>query len=174
MIREVWPSRARPRKLGRDILIESYDGRLEVQGVILGTITERSDRMIPEIIPRDVLHLGGWKYCNFDGANEVNDVPDQLWKTLIGNKHLNGTDADFGDKAACLAMLKEEDEHGDIRISDLLRRPYIFGNPKRNNYLERARVVCWNRRAFVGEQWPGESTVPPGNNGAWLQIDHDT
>ena len=166
VIREVLPSRAERDEIGRKLLTESYNGTLEVRGLVLGVITERSDRMIPEIIPRDALRLGGWQFSRFEGHNELTDVPDQLWKTLIGNRHLDGKDADFGDKAACLAMLKREDLQGDIRIRDLLRDPYIFGNPRRNNYLERTRVVCWNRRAFIGGL-PSPTGVVACDNGQY-------
>lgn len=151
VIREAFPSRAAHRATyGRDLIVERYDGTLEVKGLVLGWITQRSDRMIPEVIPRDALRLGGWKFSKFEGHNKLVDIPDQLWKTLIAKKHFDGSDADIGDKHACLAMLKEEDVQGDIRLDDLLKKPEFSINLTRKNYLERVRVVCWNRRVFVG------------------------
>jgi hypothetical protein len=144
----------KPQPTPRILLREIYDGTLEVKGLILGRVRVRSDRMIPEIIPRDAIAMGGWQFRNFEGHNNLIDVPDQLWKTLIAKKHFDGSDADIGDKHACLAMLKREDRQGDIRIRDLLHDPDFSADKTRKEYLERARVVCWNRRAFLGGQDP--------------------
>jgi hypothetical protein len=57
---------------------ETYDGTLVVKGLVLGRVNVRSDRMIPEIIPRDVIAMGGWQYRNYEGHNNLIDVPDQL------------------------------------------------------------------------------------------------
>lgn len=161
VIKEVFPSRAAyHRNYGRELIVEQYDGTLEVKGIVLGRIIERSDRMIPEVIPRDALRLGGWRFSKFEGHNKLVDIPDQLWKTLIAKKHFDGSDADIGDKHACLAMLKEEDVQGDIRLDDLLRKPEFSTNLTRKNYLERVRVVCWNRRAFVGSLFSRDPPEP--------------
>lgn len=132
------------------LLRETYDGTLMVRGLILGEVRVRSDRMIPEIIPRDAIAMGGWKFRNFEGHNKLIDVPDQLWKTLIANKHINGSDANIGDKHACLAMLKRDDKQGEIHIRELLRDPDFSADKALKEYLERVRVVCWNRRLFLG------------------------
>jgi hypothetical protein len=134
------------------LLEEIYDGTLIVKGLVLGRVNVRSDRMIPEVIPRDAIAMGGWQFRNFEGHNKLIDVPDQLWKTLIAKKHSDGSDANIGDKHACLAMLKREDTQGDIHIRELLRDPDFSADKARKEYLERVRVVCWNRRVFLGGQ----------------------
>jgi hypothetical protein len=49
-------------------------------------------------------------------------------------------------------MLKREDTQGDIHIRELLRDPDFSADKARKEYLERVRVVCWNRRVFLGGQ----------------------
>lgn len=141
----------------RILLTETYNGSLTVQGLVLGRIRERSDRMLPEIINRDALLMGGWKDSRTDKDHRIEDLPDQLWRTLIA--HNGGKPLDIGDKKACLDMLKKEDRHGDIRIGDLLRDPVVNADSDLKKYLTRAREVCWNRRAFLADPEPDEDEL---------------
>jgi hypothetical protein len=131
------------------VLKEVYSGILEVSGFVLGTVWKTSDRMIPEIIPRDVVALAGWKFSHDQAKREFDDVPAALWKTLIAGRHLDGESAEFSDQNACLKMLLKRDRQGDIHLRKLLKDPKFIGKNKTlRQYIERARVVCWNRRAL--------------------------
>jgi hypothetical protein len=129
------------------LLREIYNGTLKVEGLILGRVDVRSDRMVPGTIPRDVIPMEG----NFKGRIDSWDVPARLWKTLIAGKHSNGSDPDLGDKFARHPMLRWADRRGDIHIEDLLLDPPLLGGSTSKNYLELVRDVCWNRRAFLGD-----------------------
>jgi hypothetical protein len=135
----------------RIILKEQFDGTLKVAGQIIGKVRKRSDRMIPEVIPRDALVLGGWKHSRSTEELGFRHVPDRLWRTLIAGRSPEGGALD--DHTACLEMLIREDRQGDIHIGDLLKDTGLMQTNKwLKGYLTRARVVCWNRRAFLVEQ----------------------
>jgi hypothetical protein len=130
------------------VLRETYNGTLTVRGLLLGKVTELSPRMIPGIIPQEVVSLGGWSYSLRDESLHVKEVPDRLWRTLVANKNLNGHQPEGEYKACCLYSLRREDESGDIRMSDLISDPNCEGSV--SNFLKRVQRVVWNRKAFTG------------------------
>jgi len=130
------------------VLTERYNGTLIVKGVLLGLVQEVSIRMVPEILPREVIALAGWKHSLSEESHGVQEVPDALWKSLIAGKDNDRTeDADIHDKLNCLEILKKEDSGGDVRIWELLRSENITSDLK--SYLGRIKRVCWNRKAFI-------------------------
>ena len=133
------------RRQPQVVLTEKYDGTLVVKGIALGLVEEVSIRMVPEILPREVSVLAGWKHSL---SEEVQEVPSALWKSLTARKYKDRTeDADIYDKINCLEILKKEDTGGDVRIWELFRSENIAEALK--SYLERVKRVCWNCKAFI-------------------------
>ena len=148
---EPTPSEPWPPAAPQIVLREEYDGSLQVEGQIIGVVHERSDRMLPEIIPRDVLQMGGWKQSDASEKLNLDDVPESLWRTLIAAR-ASKSGHNIDDHSACLGMLRFQDRAGDIRIDSMLRGS-LRSKVDRwlKDYLERARVACWNRRAMLVE-----------------------
>jgi hypothetical protein len=131
----------------RALLLETYDGTLKVKGLLLGGVQEVSMRMIPEIVPKEVITMAGWKFSQSDESHRLQDVPDELWKSLVANKDKDGKDIAGDAQYHCLEALQKGDRSGDIRVGDLIRRKETSTGLKA--YLERVRNVCWNRQAFL-------------------------
>ncbi|KIW03416.1 uncharacterized protein PV09_05191 [Verruconis gallopava] len=148
---ECTPADPLPSPAPHVVLREVYDGSLQVHGQVIGRVCERSDRMLPGIIPRDVLRMGGWKHSDTNERLELDGIPERLWRTLIAaSTSKNGHNLD--DHSACLRMMRLQDRSGDIRYDVVLknaRRDKIDRWLK--DYLERARVACYNRRAILVE-----------------------
>jgi hypothetical protein len=56
--------------------------------------------------------MGGWK----DGDE---DVPDELWRTLVADRGLNGTTAPRYDRRAYVIFLQLTNRGGDLNIAYL-------------------------------------------------------
>ena len=141
-------SQANSQKQVREVkLTETFDGTLRVKGLLLGVVQVVSMRMIPEVVPKEVINMAGWQFSQSDESHRLEDVPDELWKSLVANKDWDGNDIAIGARQSCLEALKREDTSGDIRIGDLIKSSKSSDDLK--SYLKRIRNICWNRQAFL-------------------------
>ena len=129
------------------VLKEGFDGTATVRGIRLGAIQALSARLIPGIIPREALEMGGWTHSLKDVGLTVDDVPDELWRTLTANKTPEGLSPPPNYKMYCLRTLQLEDIHEDIHIDKILIRKDV--DPSLSSFLQRARDVTFNRKIFV-------------------------
>lgn len=135
-----------PLTIEKDILSETFDGTLTVRGFVLGKINEISGRIIPGKLPQEVLEMGGWIYSYRDEERTVNDVPDQLWKSLIANRDENGNSPESYHRKACLYCLQQEDVNGDVDMNQIMKDPSVYH--RFISFLRRVEEVVWNRKAF--------------------------
>ena len=156
---QIWwskfPEEHYPGVTADDLLCETYDGTLTVRGLVLGGVTETSGRMIPGIIPREALRLGGWKHSLKEQPLRPEEVPDRLWRTLVANKNQLGKPPDPVYRRKCLWAFSRETPSGDIDISGLLRN----SEERKSQFvdvLKRIEEATWNRQVFKGGK-DGES-----------------
>ncbi|KAF2812402.1 uncharacterized protein BDZ99DRAFT_558352 [Mytilinidion resinicola] len=132
-------------------LTETYDGTLTVQGLVLGSITALSPRMIPGILPNEVIAMGGWDYSLQDKELTVDSIPDKLWRTLVANKDPEGQPPEGVYRRSCVFILQREDVNGDVRMTELMNDPEC---PEQVvSFLKRVQDVTWNRKVFIGGEY---------------------
>jgi hypothetical protein len=139
------------------VLHEEFDGTASVRGICLGVIKELSARMLPGILQREALEIAGWRYSGIDQDLHIDNVPPELWHTLIAGKAKSGDDPPPSYQTYCLRMLQQEDVHGDIHLDKII--PKWDAEDSNSHFLHRVRDVCFNRKVFraqgVGEELVG-------------------
>lgn len=125
---------------------EKYDGTLSVRGFCLDQVHEVSGRVMGKgIIPAEALRMGGWPHPPPKGQ----EVPDQLWRTLVADRGPNGTSAPGWYRRTCLECLQHTDRVGDLDIEALMKSRPIRPTPSTMiTFLERAQQIVWGRRFF--------------------------
>jgi hypothetical protein len=121
-----------------------YDGTLSVRGFCLDHVHEVSGRVMGKgIIPAEALNMGGWPHPPVD-----QDVPDQLWRTLVADRGPNGTSAPGWYRRTCLECLQHTDRVGDLDIEGLKKSVQPKTPSTMITFLERAQQIVWGRRFF--------------------------
>jgi hypothetical protein len=130
-----------PLRLGELELTHKYDGTLSVKGFPLGHVQMTSSKVLEKgVIPVEAFELGGWKIGD-------QNIPDQLWRTLVGDRGPNGTRAPSYYRRACLECLQHTDRVGNLDIESVKHKKGMPSLAIR--YLERAQRVVWGRRFFT-------------------------
>lgn len=126
-----------------------HDMSLLVQGVTIGTVSYRTDPFPDGIITKDCLEKLGWSFDS--GTNEIAEVPDQLWQTLVADRGPQGARTLPWYKVACQDALRYLSNNGHINIERILRRKDLGGEQSIvKAYLERVQAVTWNRSFIEG------------------------
>ncbi|KAF1830397.1 hypothetical protein BDW02DRAFT_582932 [Decorospora gaudefroyi] len=129
----------------------THDMSLKVTGVMIGTVSFRTDPFPDGVITRNCLEGLGWSF-NKD-ATEIKDVPNQLWQTLVADRDEEGNRPCTWYKTACQACLAYETTNGHINIGNILRQNTVIDGeePAVHQYLRRVRAVTWNRSFMKAE-----------------------
>jgi hypothetical protein len=115
-----------------------------VRGFCLDHVHEVSGRVMGKgIIPAEALRMGGWPHPPVD-----QDVPDQLWRTLVADRGPNGTSAPGWYRRTCLECLQHTDRVGDLDIEGLKKSLQPPTPSTMITFLERAQQIVWGRRFF--------------------------
>lgn len=137
------------------LLIETYDGTLMVNGIILGPIRDLTSRIIPGKLPHELLAMAGWTHSLQDTKPKLEEVPDMLWRTLMADRDAQDKTSETFYRRACLRCLVNEDVNGDIDVQALMSSAYVGDDmhAKLREFLKRTQEVIWNRKAFrAGEE----------------------
>lgn len=121
-----------------------FDGTLYVKGISLAEIKEVSGRVSHGVIPSEAFEFGGW-----NNEHPPDEVPDQLWRTLVADRGPNGINAPTWYRRACLECLGCADRLGDLNTRELTN-PEKFPSTM-ISFLERVQRVVFNRRFFKAE-----------------------
>ncbi|CAN9208353.1 unnamed protein product [Alternaria alternata] len=128
----------------------THDMSLSVKGIMIGNVSFRTDPFPDGIITKDCLEGLGWRFNR--EATEINDVPDQLWQTLVADRGPKGGRTLPFYKAACQHCLTYQTNNGHISINTILRHNMQDGEQGIvNDYLRRVRAVTWNRCFLKGD-----------------------
>jgi hypothetical protein len=125
---------------------KKFDGTLHVKGFKLDTIKNISGRVSGGIIPVEAFEFGGWPNVPA-GGRPPDEVPDELWRTLVADRGFDGTNAPAWYRRACLEILTHVDNNGDLntnKFKDIEDTPATM-----KLFLKRVRNVVWNRKFFL-------------------------
>jgi hypothetical protein len=128
---------------------KKFDGTLHVKGFKLDIIKDISGRVLNGVIPVEAFEYGGWPKVPEDGK-PPDEVPDQLWRTLVADRGPDGTNAPTWYRRACLECLTHVDNNGDLntnKFKDIEDTPATM-----KTFLKRVREVIWNRKFFLTER----------------------
>lgn len=129
------------------VLHEEFDGTASARGICLGTITELSSRMLPDVLSREAIALAGWNHSGAEENFHAGDVPDTVWRTLIADKTVHGQQPSADYQTYCLRMLQQEDARGDIHLDKMIKT--VDAGDRLAEFLRRVRDVCFNRKIFA-------------------------
>jgi hypothetical protein len=127
-----------------------HDMSLSVKGVVIGTVSFRTNPFPDGVITRDCLEGLGWSFNQY--ATEIEDVPDQLWQTLVADRGPKGEPAFPWYETACQHCLTFQTNNGHINIGSILRH-HVQDSQHHivHSYLRRVRAVTWNRSFIKGD-----------------------
>lgn len=138
-----------PSKLLLRLRPKKFDGTLTVKGFKLETIEHISGRVMSGIIPGEAFEFGGWPKVSEMTVDDKypDEVPDQLWRTLVADRGPDGTNAPAWYRRACLECLTHVDNNGNLN-TDKFRK--VEDTPETMKlFLKRVRNVVWNRKFFL-------------------------
>jgi hypothetical protein len=134
-----------PPKKGKETkeLPRKFNGILEVDGFQLAEIHQISDAVTTGVIPLTALEMGGW---HIDVPNEKREVPDELWRTMCGDRGPNGTHTPNWYHRACLFCLEQQVNHEGHFLTNALR--LTSQTRVMRSFIDRVQAVVWRRRFF--------------------------
>ena len=112
-----------------------------VMGIQIETVIEVSSR---GLLTQDCLKMGGW-----NGPNDPNGIPNELWRTLVAGRGPDGGNTPGWYHRACWECLHLGTSPGDINVASLIN------NPKTPSliveFLKRVQCIVWDK-LFVKSQ----------------------
>jgi hypothetical protein len=109
-----------------------------------GRIEDISHRLYEGLLPAEWLELAGLR--ELPSGEDQDQVPDQLWRTLVANRQPNGDQPPAFYHVAMDWAFSRRNANGDIHTADLIRQGQP---PKMVEFLKRAQEVIWNKRLFL-------------------------
>jgi hypothetical protein len=121
------------------------DGTLYVRGIRVGNpIDHISHRLYEGLIPAEWLARAGWE--ELPDGEQPDQIPDQLWRTLVANRTSSGDQPPEWYHLAMDWAIGRRNSNGDIHTAELIRQ----GQPPRMvEFLRRAQDVIWDKRFFM-------------------------
>ena len=140
-----WPHEHAYQSLNRRFLEDvNRDRSIVVTGVAVGSIVFCTESFSDGIITKSALErLGGPFKAK---SQDVTELPEQLWRTLIADRGREGMQSSSLYRRACGYILRKLSRNGHINIDKLLHRETGYVK----EYLERVRAVTWNRSFIEG------------------------
>ncbi|KAF3004553.1 hypothetical protein E8E14_002955 [Neopestalotiopsis sp. 37M] len=129
---------------------KKYNGRLSVKGLHIGTINQVGPRAAYGVIFRDAfdIAIAGFEKEHWISSQEsthgVPRVPEEFWRTLVGDRGPNGSNPPSWYARACLDCLDNLTEDGDLQPDVLIASDSTSRLTK--DFLERVKNVIWQRR----------------------------
>ena len=117
---------------------------LLVFGFILDRIGEIETFSQLGNIPAEWFYLAGWHPWDEKGNYRAGGPPDQLWKTLVANRSLDGSSPKIYYSRAFEYAVKNSTPTTGLEATVLARR----SNSIVMEFLERMTAVVWNRKLF--------------------------
>jgi hypothetical protein len=126
--------------------VRKFDGTLCIRGFQLDVIERISGRVSSGVIPEEAFSLGGWPQRREDDPFP-DEVPDQLWRTLVADRGPHGVNAPSWYRRACVECLTHVNPNGDLDTNGLKN---LEGTPSTMvTFLDRVQRVTWNRTFFL-------------------------
>ena len=137
-----------------DVTWSHIDMTMSVTGLAIGCVSFRTDPFPDGVITKPCLERLGWSFKT--RQTQVSEVPSQLWQTLVASRGPQGTAMPTFYRRACQHVMANHTLNGHIKLDSLLSSS-VTGHVK--DYLERVRVVTWNRLFVEADVLPGPSDV---------------
>lgn len=116
---------------------------LHISGMVIGQVSRVTSRVVDGTISDDCLEMLGWYQ-----DDDVNKIPDRLWRTLVANRDSNGQTPPLWYRRACMYCLKKTTAEGDLNTGKLLEMRSLPETVLQ--FLRRVQAVVWSRKFFVG------------------------
>jgi hypothetical protein len=123
-----------------------FDGTMFVRGRQLGIIEKLTGRVLHGVIPAEAFEYGGWPAIS-SGGRKPDEVPDQLWRTLVADRGPNGINAPTWYRRACLECLHHVNANGDLNTNEF--KNFHDTPATMKMFLERVQNVIWSRKFFL-------------------------
>ncbi|KAF2180118.1 hypothetical protein K469DRAFT_797103 [Zopfia rhizophila CBS 207.26] len=88
--------------------------------------------------------MAGW-----NGEDDVNNIPDRLWWTLVADRASDGKNTPFWYRRACMYCLKKTNPNGDLNTSKLIANRSLPETVI--EYLKRIQAIVWSRKFLVSQ-----------------------
>ncbi|KAF2181282.1 hypothetical protein K469DRAFT_752834 [Zopfia rhizophila CBS 207.26] len=121
-----------------------FDGTLYAKGISLSRISRVSSRVVDGTISDDCLWMAGW-----NGEDDVNNIPDRLWRTIVADRASDGKNTPFWYRRACMYCLKKTNPNGDLNTSKLIANRSFPETVI--EYLKRIQAIVWSRKFLVSQ-----------------------
>jgi hypothetical protein len=76
-----------------------FNGILYASGIILCKVSRASSRVVDGTISDESLAVAGWT-----NDDDIDDIPDRVWKTLVADRASDGKNAPFWFRRACIIL----------------------------------------------------------------------
>ncbi|KAL8788307.1 MAG: hypothetical protein Q9195_007363 [Heterodermia aff. obscurata] len=117
-----------------------------VTGIQLDTVTEVTARIPPGFLTQESLKMGGW---NGPDGPKQDEVPDELWRTLVADRAPDGGNPPGWYHRACLDCFRLGSSSGDVNMNSLITNPETASLIV--EFLKRVQGIVWNR-LFIRSQ----------------------
>jgi hypothetical protein len=131
--------------ISTQVISTKCTGVLYAKGVPVDTIGKLSPRAAQGMILQECLEIGGWS----DDYDELEKVPDSLWRTLVADRGPNGTNAPSWYHRACLECFTHITQNGDLSTGALMENPNTPSTMV--TFLRRVQQVVWNRKFLLSK-----------------------
>lgn len=112
---------------------------LYVKGFQVDVVQKVSSRIAGGLLLRESLIMGGW-----DDPEDLNEVPEALWRTLVADRSPEGGNPPTWYHRACLNCFARSTSTGDIDTGALIANPR--SSSIMTKFLRRVQSVVWNRQ----------------------------
>ncbi|KAI3317180.1 heterokaryon incompatibility protein-domain-containing protein [Xylariaceae sp. AK1471] len=125
---------------------EIFSTTLRVKGMFIGRVSRVTSRVIDGTVSDECFDIPGWNW-----NEDLNDIPDRLWKTLVADRDSQGQRAPSWYRRACMYSLKMASPDGDLHTSRLITNESIPSTVR--EFLRRVQAVVWNRKFISCGSW---------------------
>ena len=117
-----------------------------VTGIQLDTVTEVTARIPPGLLTQESLKMGGWNGLD---DHKQDEVPEELWRTLVADRAPDGGNPPGWYHRACLDCFRLGSSSGDVNMNSLINNPETASLVV--EFLKRVQGIVWNR-LFIRSQ----------------------
>ena len=116
---------------------------MSVTGIHIDTVTRVSARIPPGLLTKECLEMGGWRGRGRGPDDTQQEVPEELWQTLVAGRGPDGGELPPFYSRACLESLRLDNTSGDINMTGLVASPQTPSIVR--GFLKRVQSIVWNR-----------------------------
>lgn len=124
------------------VFVPELSGSLRVARITIGRVSRATSRVVDGTISDECLEMMGWHQ-----DDDVNMIPDGLWRTLVADRDGNGQPPPLWYRRACMYCLKKTTAEGDLNTTKLLGNRTLPDTVIQ--FLRRVQAVVWSRKFLL-------------------------